>query len=76
MKILGDACLVRMDAQEQLRNFALKAREAERKATRAADEELRQVWEDIGRNWRLLARQLRVLGPPTTTQDEDVNSTG
>jgi len=63
-----------MDGQERLRNFALKAREADRKATRAADEELRQAWEDIGANWRLLARQLRTLGLAEGHQEADVNS--
>ena len=48
-----------MDLEERVRAYLRKAREAERKAEIAADREVRQVWADLARSWRLLARHLR-----------------
>jgi hypothetical protein len=48
-----------MDRQELLRSFVRKARNADRKAALVVNMELRLVWEEVARNWRLLARQVR-----------------
>lgn len=60
MKIQGGNLAVSsMDLEERVRAYLRKAREAERKAEIAADREVRQVWADLARSWRLLARHLR-----------------
>ena len=48
-----------MDLEERVRAYLRKARLAESKADLAADGEVRQIWTDLARSWRLLARHLR-----------------
>lgn len=48
-----------MDLEERMRAYLRKARTAESKAEAAADAEVRRVWTDLARSWKLLARHLR-----------------
>jgi hypothetical protein len=57
-----------MDLEERVRAYLRKARLAESKAEIAADTEVRQVWADLARSWRLLARHLRSRGKEDKTR--------
>jgi len=51
-----------MDLEERLRAYRHKARQAERKAEQAADDDVRKAWATLAQSWRVLARHLRQRG--------------
>jgi hypothetical protein len=48
-----------MELEERMRAYLRKARAAENNAETAADAEVRRVWAELARSWKLLARHLR-----------------